>query len=66
MIEPIPNEPVERTCRDCGQVFVVSDRELEFFRDMARQYPQGDGRGWQLPARCLPCRRWRRAVAAGA
>jgi hypothetical protein len=41
-----------RTCRDCGQPFVLADEEIEFFR--ARQLV--------LPSRCVDCRRLRKAA----
>ena len=41
-----------RTCRECGEVFTLTEGELGFFAQ----------RGLELPRRCAPCRLARKAA----
>lgn len=50
-------EPIRRVCRDCGETFVISPEEREFFAALACQYPD---QPWKLPNACTPCRSARR------
>lgn len=53
---------IQRTCRDCRQLFEITDGEQDFFRRLAEQGEQADRTGghWFLPARCHPCRQAKR------
>jgi hypothetical protein len=48
---------VQKTCRDCGCAFTITDEEVRLFEQLA--WTHGE-REWQLPNRCTPCRRARR------
>lgn len=37
-------------CRDCGKVFVIAEKEQEWYNE----------RNWELPKRCLRCRQKRK------
>ena len=38
------------TCKDCGMVFEVDEKEADWYRV----------RGWELPIRCRSCRKARK------
>lgn len=55
------NSTVIRSCRECGLDFEITPEEQVFLADIGRS----QGRPFDLPSRCVPCRRFRRQQKYG-